>query len=191
MTRTNMDIQFQTGIYNKLPNRKLAELVVKNMREIGSPSYTKEELEFARDIGKHIDPEDKRTSGYACPGWEDLMDVDLNTNILDPYGEGETMGGSTDTADVSWKTPTAEFNTGSRVLGAPGHSWMVTAVAGVSIGHKNAIFAAKVHAATAIDLLTQPELLETIWNEFKERTKDHMYKSPLPPDLKPPIFEPK
>ncbi len=117
------------------------------------------------------------------------MDLDLNPDIVDPYGEGETMGGSTDTADVSWNAPTAEFNTGSRVLGAPGHSWMVTAAAGVGIGHKNAVFAAKVHAATAVDLLTKPELIEAMWKELKERTKDHKYMSPLPPDLKPPVYE--
>jgi aminobenzoyl-glutamate utilization protein B len=189
MTRTELEVQFQTGIYNKLPNRALAEFVVENMREIGAPTYTEEELEFARKIGENVDLEDKRTSGYACPGWEDLMDLDLNPDIVDPYGEGETMGGSTDTADVSWNAPTAEFNTGSRVLGAPGHSWMVTAAAGVGIGHKNAVFAAKVHAATAVDLLTKPELIEAMWKELKERTKDHKYMSPLPPDLKPPVYE--
>lgn len=189
MTRTTLEVQFQTGIYNKLPNRSLAEIVVGNMREIGAPVYSEEELDFARRIGEQIDPEEKRTSGYACPGWEDLLDIDLNTNIIDPYGEGETMGGSTDTADVSWNAPTAEFNTGSRVLGAPGHSWMVTAVAGMSIGHKNAVYAAKVHAATALDLMTKPELLEVCWKEFKERTKEHEYKSPLPLDLNPHVYE--
>ena len=190
MTRTKMEVQFQTGIYNKLPNRALAELVVENMREIGAPVYTEEELEFAHKIGEHVDPEDKRTSGYACPGWEDLMDLDLNPNIIDPYGEGETMGGSTDTADVSWNAPTAEFNTASRILGAPGHSWMVTAAAGMSIGHKNAVFAAKVHAATAVDLLTRPELLEAMWKELGERTKGRPYESPLPEDLRPPVHQP-
>jgi aminobenzoyl-glutamate utilization protein B len=190
MTRTRLEVRFQTGIYNKLPNRALAELVVANMREIGAPSYTSEELQFARQIGEQIDPEEKRTSGYACPGWEELMDVDLNTNIIEPYGEGETVGGSTDTADVSWNTPTAEFNTGSRILGAPGHSWMVTAVSGTSVGHKNAVFAAKVHAATALDLMTEPNLLQACWEEFRERTKGRTYRSPLPPDLKPPIYEP-
>ncbi len=52
--------------------------MVENMREIGAPVYTEEELEFARKIGENVDPEEKRTSGYACPGWEDLIDLDLN-----------------------------------------------------------------------------------------------------------------
>ena len=39
------------------------------------------------------------------------------------WDEGKTGGGSTDVADISWKTPTMEFRTTSLVLGAPGHSW--------------------------------------------------------------------
>jgi aminobenzoyl-glutamate utilization protein B len=191
-TQTRLEIKFQSGVYNKLPNRTLAETVVKNMREIGTPTYTEEELEFARKIGEQISPEDKRNSGYACPGWEDLMDVDLNTNIIDPYGEGEVSGGSTDMADVSWQTPTLGFNSGSRILGAPGHHWMMVATSGMSIGHKNAVFGAKVHACTTIDLLTKPEILQEAWEELEERKKGREYKSPLPPDLKPPLdqFEP-
>jgi len=187
MAQTRHEIRFQTGCYNKLPNRALAEVVVANMREIGAPTYTEEELAFARRIGEQVTPDEKRTSGYACPGWEELMDVDLNTNIIDPWGEGTVMGGSTDTSDVSWQAPTAEFNTGSRVLGAPGHSWMMTATSGMSIGHKNAVFAAKAHACTAIDLLTKPELLKRSWEEFERRKGGREYRSPLPPDLKPPL----
>jgi len=187
MTQTKLEIKFQTGVYNKLPNKTLANLIVNNMRSIGTPTYTQEELDFARKIGEQISPEEKRTSGYACPGWEDLVDVDLNTNIIDPWGEGRVSGGSTDSADVSWQAPIGEFNTGSRVLGAPGHHWMMVATSGMSIGHKNAVFASKVHAYTVIDLLTNPETLKAAWKEFQERKGGREYRSPLPPDLKPPL----
>ncbi len=187
MTRTRHEVKFQTGVYNKLPNRTLAELLVGNMREIGAPRYTEEELTFARKIGQHISPEEKRKSGYACPGWEELTDVDLNTNIVDPWGEGNVTGGSSDIADVSWNIPVAQIGTGSRVLGAPGHSWMMTATSGMSIGHKNAIFAAKVMACTALDILTKPEYLRKTWEEFERRKGGRVYKSPLPSDLKPPL----
>ena len=95
-------------------------------------------------------------------------------------------------ADVSWQTPTVGFNSGSRILGAPGHHWMMVATSGMSIGHKNAVFGAKVHACTTIDLLTKPEILQEAWEELEERKKGREYKSPLPPDLKPPLdqFEP-
>lgn len=71
--------------------------------------------------------------------------------------------------DVSWQAPTVEFNTVSRILGAPGHSWMMVSTSGMSIGHKNAIFAAKVHACTALDLMNKPEVLKKAWEELDIR----------------------
>lgn len=58
---------------------------------------------------------------------------------------------------------------------------------GTSIGHKSSIFASKVMATTVLDLLTRPEALKKAKEEWKERMKDLVYKSPLPPDLKPPL----
>ena len=43
-------------------------------------------------------------------------------------------------------------------------------------------------AATAIDLLTKPELLEDIKKEFEEQSKEHPYKSLLPEGAKPPLY---
>ncbi len=104
-----------------IPNRTLAELQIKNMKEIGAPVYTKEELEFARKIGEQISPEERRTWGYRAPGQENLpSDVYLDTRIIEPWGEGTSAGGSSDEGDVSWNVPLKECNTGSRVIGAPG-----------------------------------------------------------------------
>jgi len=188
MTRTRLEVKFQTGVHNRIPNRTLAELIVKEMRAIGAPSYTSKELEFANKIGEQISPEDKRTWGYHVPnGPQDLMDVDLDTRIIDPWGDGETAGGSTDEADISWNLPTQGFNTGSRIIGAPGHHWMTAAPCGMSIGHKNLIFASKVLAATTIELLTNHEILEKASEEFKRRMVNKTYKSPLPKELSPPL----
>lgn len=188
MTRTACEVRFQGGLYNMLPNRTLAELLVKNMRETGAPSYTNEELEFARKIGETVSAEGRKNWGYRVPGHEDLPStLYLDSRIIDPWGEGEVKGGSTDSADVSWNVPLVEMNTGSRVVGAPGHSWMNVAVAGMSIGHKNLLFAAKTMATSTIEMLTKPEVLKAAWDEFAKRKKGREYKSPLPPDLKPPL----
>jgi aminobenzoyl-glutamate utilization protein B len=64
---------------------------------------------------------------------------------------------------------------------------MMVATSGMSIGHKNAVFASKVHAYTVIDLLTKPDILKAAWTEFEERKRGIKYRSPLPPDLKPPL----
>ncbi|HDI73751.1 MAG TPA: hypothetical protein ENF57_01935 [Candidatus Korarchaeota archaeon] len=57
----------------------------------------------------------------------------------------------------------------------------------MGLGHKSIIFAAKVMAESAIDLMTKEELLKKAWDEFEERLRGRKYKSPLPPDLKPPL----
>ena len=189
MTETEMKAEVLGGSYNLLPNKVLSEVVIKNMREIGPPEYTDEELEFAARIAETIPKEEKigMLRRIELPNWERYVDVNLVTDVLDPWDEGKVYPASTDVADVSWQAPTMEFGTTAFVLGSPGHSWQNVACAGMSIGHKSMLFAAKVIAGTAIDFLTNPELLKRAWDEFKKRRAGRTYKSPLPPDLKPPL----
>ena len=187
MTGTDLKVEFLGGIYNKMPNKTLSELVIANMREIGAPTYTVEELEFARKIGETIPPEQKRDGlrKKEIPDWERYIDVDLVTDILDPWDEGKVSGGSTDVSDISWNTPTMEFSTTAAVLGTPGHSWHFVSTSGMSIGHKSLIFAAKTIAGAALDLMTMPEVLEKAKEEHKERLKGQIYRSPIPDDVGP------
>ncbi|MCS7364283.1 MAG: M20 family metallopeptidase [archaeon GB-1867-035] len=189
MTRTKLEVEFIGGIYNLIPNRVIAELIVKNMREIGLPKYSEEDLEFAKQIAKTI-PKDQKIRQLRKskrPGWERLIDKLIDDEIPDPWGEGEVMHGSTDVADVSWITPTVEFGTATWVLGTPGHSWQNVAQSASGLGHKSLIFAAKVMAATALDLLTKPEIIKKAKKEHKERLRGRKYKSPIPPEVKPPL----
>ncbi|MCD6241587.1 amidohydrolase [Candidatus Bathyarchaeota archaeon] len=189
MTRTKLEVEFVEGCYNLIPNRTIAELIVKNMREIGTPKYSEEDLKFAKEIAKTIPPEVKvaQLKKAKRPGWERLIDKLIDDEIPDPWGEGELTHGSTDVADVSWQAPTVEFKTAAWVLGTPAHSWQAVAQSGVGLGHKSAIFAAKVMAATAIDLLTNQQIIAKAKEEHKKRIGGKQYKSPVPPGHKPPI----
>jgi len=189
MTGTSYEVEFIKGIYNKLPNRALGELVISNMREIGTPKYTKEERIFAEEIAKTISSEQKREylRKTKRPGWENLLEVIHDDSIPDLWGDGEVSPGSTDVSDVSWQAPTVEFETAAWVLGTPGHSWQSTAQSGMSIGHKSLIFAAKTMAASVIDLLTKTDVLKKAQEEFMNRLQGRVYVSPIPPDLKPPL----
>jgi len=187
MTGTTHKVEFVTGLYNKLLNRALSELVISNMRSIGPPEYTEEEKRFAKGISKTISPESKRDSLRKSkrPDWEKLMDVELDRTVPDTWDRW--AAGSTDVSDVSWEAPAAEFTTSTFVLGSPGHSWQNTAQSGMGIGHKSLIFAAKTISASVIDLLTKAETLKRIKDEFEERLGGRVYKSPLPPEMKPPL----
>ena len=188
MARTTHEVQLIDAIYNVLPNKPLSEVVVANMREVGSPDYTKVELEFAKKIADTISKEDKTAflRQEKRPSWEDFMDVLMDKTIPDAWDEGDVMPGSTDVADVSWVSPTKEFSTATTVVGVPYHSWQNVALSGMSIGHKSLIFASKTIAGAAIDILTKPELLKQMQEDFKKRKAGREYKCPIPPDLKPP-----
>ena len=190
MAGTTHRVRFLSGAHEGLQNRALAELVVAKMREIGAPSFSAEELAFARELAQSISPAEKRNAlaKSLLPGAMELMDVDLDTRIYEPFGEGQIgPGGSTDVAEVSWNAPTVEFSTALFLVGAPGHSWQNVAIAGTSVGAKSAIFAAKVMAATALELVAQPASLQRVKEDWQKQMKGLQYKSPVPPDLKPPL----
>jgi aminobenzoyl-glutamate utilization protein B len=189
MTRTDVKTEFIEGSYNVIPNRTISELIVKNMHKIGLPKYSEEDLKFAEEIAKAISSEMKiaQLKKSKRPRWERLVDKLIDDEFPDPWGEGEVSHGSTDVADVSWHAPTVEFGTATWVLGTPAHSWQAVAQNGVGIGHKSLVFAAKVMAATAIDLLTNEDALNKAREEHKQRMGNKKYRSPIPHDHKPPL----
>jgi len=189
MTRTELKVEFIEGCHNYIPNKTIAELIVRNMREIGLPKYTDDDLKFASQIAETVTPEMKNAQLRKSkrPGWKRLVNELIDPELPDPWGEGETSHGSTDVADVSWHTPTVEFSTATWILGTPAHSWQAVAQSGVGFGHKSLIFAAKVMATTAIDLLTNEDELNKAKREHNRRIGNAKYVSPIPTDKKPPL----
>ena len=60
-----------------------------------------------------------------------------------------------------------------------------TACAAHPVGYKGMGIAAKVLAASAVDVLDEPSLVKTARDEFAVQTKGKPYVSPLSPDAKP------
>ncbi len=188
MARTKHVVDVVEGCTNVIPSKSLSDVVVGNMREIGAPEYTNQEMDFLKEMNKSITKEAKieLLRMMKRPDWEDFVDVLIDTTIPDPWDKGIVWPGSTDVGDVSWVTPTMEFTTATGLLGDPGHSWQTVAVCGMSIGHKSMLFAAKAIAGTALDLLTKPEQLKAVQDEFEKRLMGREYKCPIPDDVKPP-----
>jgi aminobenzoyl-glutamate utilization protein B len=187
MTETMLKIDMDRGSYNKIPNKILSKVVTSNMRQVGAPENTEEELDFAAEIAKSFPKENKieALKKSKMPGWEKFQDKNLVNDIFDPWNEGEVSPGSTDVSHVSWKTPTMEFSTACNILGAPGHSWQFVAVSGSSIGHKSLIFAAKTMAGAVLDLIAEPSLLEKANEEHKRRMGRNVYIADT--ERRPPI----
>ena len=153
-------VEVITGLYDLLPNNVIADRVTYHLERNSPVKYTDQEQTYARAIQKKMG---KSEDGMA-------LGVDPNPN-------GALMGGSTEVGDVSWCVPTGGAVFAAWPFGVAAHTWGVTACTGMSIGHKAVITAAKVLAATALEFLTDPKLLQAARAEFDERTGGKPYES--------------
>lgn len=192
MTETELEIDFQGGSANMLPNYILEDLIHHKMKELGPPPFDEDDQKFSQDIIKTFPEGYFDNSLTIMPrdmqeAVEQFRGKNLCDEILPIVGRGYTMPGSTDVGDVSWVTPLAQFSSACYAIGTPGHSWQLVAQAGMSIGHKGMLHAAKILALTAFELLQNPKLVEKALKEFQERIKETPYESSLPDDWRPPI----
>ncbi len=195
MTDTTFEKKFIDGLADTVSNHTLERVLYENFKELGVPSYTDEELAFADELAKTYPGSD------GIPGMAAEFDPELREQVvsqrennghamnafLAPLYQGEAFrAGSTDVGDVSWLTPTAQIHVASWPNGCPGHSWQNVSCDRTEIGHKAAIHAGKVLAASVIDLMTQPETLVCARREFEKRTAEG-YVCPIPADAVPVI----
>jgi aminobenzoyl-glutamate utilization protein B len=73
------------------------------------------------------------------------------------------------------------------VPGAIAHHWSTVACNYGTTAWKGLNAGAKAMAASAIDLLTKPEELKKLRDEFETYAKTHPYKPFLPLDVEPPL----
>ena len=169
-----VDVEFriQAGDWEMLINEPGAKLLDTNLRLLGAPAYTDEEQAWARALQK--------AAGVPEKG------IDSSVGSL----EGQVNeGGSTDVGDVSWVVPTLHLSVATAPADIPWHAWTSVAASGTSIGHKGMERAAKVMAATAVDLMTDPKALAAVQADFKKKTEGVTYKAWIP-DGPPPIPRP-
>lgn len=191
MSGTTHDIEFITGCYELLPNRTLSRLLLEKLQSLGEIHFTEEEQAFAKQLQSTFLPSALRQS---FENLQNVVDVELDPTLLDkplwgqilPHKEVSiTLPGSTEVADVSHITPTAQINTTCWPVGTPGHSWQIVACSGSSIGFKGMQLAAKAIALAGLDLFQRPDLLAEAQAEFKQRTNGKRYVSPLPENARP------
>ncbi len=103
----------------------------------------------------------------------------------------KVAAGSSDVGDVSWVCPTAWFTAVTAPSGTSGHSWQMVTVGKSSFAHKGMLYAGKVMAGTAIDLLENPELIDAAKQELYRRVGPEGYVAPIPKDVKPMAINPK
>ncbi len=166
MTDTKVTVEHGSCCCEFKENNAFADLTYANLIEADGPKYTVEEIAFASELQKTVSKSVVSASQNAY-GMEDaavFMGVG-NRNLC----EKNMMTASSDTGDVSYYIPTGLFTVACWPIGCAPHTWQATASAGSTLGEKGALYAAKVMAGTAWDLLTKPEALHKIVKEFDAR----------------------
>ena len=190
MTGTTVTIRQVDGTASTLSNTVLEKLLQKNLEAAPLPGYLPEDLAFAEAIHATYDCRDLPGTAPKFD-WKVKQLVKELTNdgqkavndFVMPYVPSDYMSaGSTDVGDVSWLTPTAQFNAATWPSNCPGHSWQMVSTGKTRFAHEAMLYAGTVLAMTAFDLMTDPAILQEAKAEFAV-TAAAGYDCPLEPDL--------
>ncbi|HRO80662.1 MAG TPA: M20 family metallopeptidase [Alicycliphilus denitrificans] len=102
----------------------------------------------------------------------------------------DILFGSTDVADVSWITPTAQAWVACYAFGTPMHSWQMVSQGQSALAHAGMVRAARVLATTAIELVRRPGLIAQAKAELLQRRQGKPYECPIPADVPLPFLRP-
>ncbi len=166
-------IRVLAAVHQRHANKAAAELFQKNIELVGMPEWSKEEHAFAKALQKEMGSPERG----------------MPTSIGKLREPARTFvgGGSSDVGDVTLIAPTATIRFPGGVPGAISHHWSSVACNYGSTAWKGLNAGAKAMAASAVDLLTKPEELKKLLDEFEAYSKTHPYKPFLPLDAEPPL----
>lgn len=180
MTQTSVSHKLLGAAWPGHFNRAVAEAVYRNIRQVGLPRWDEDDQQFARAVQKLVDAQQNAKGEYA--GLATRLDT-LKGPVEFSWGAG-----TDDIADIAWNVPTVVFRYPSNIPGTPGHNWADAMAMATPIAHKGVVAGAKVVAATVIDLLTDPRIIENAWKYHKNvQTKDIKYEPFVQPETKPAI----
>jgi aminobenzoyl-glutamate utilization protein B len=182
MTETQVEIVFDKACSNLVPNHTLEKIAHKNFTALGVPEYDDEEKTLAEAIRGSLSEEEKNSVRDR-----EIQNKALSDRIrpLEADFVPKSMGGSTDVGDVSWITPTIQCSTACWVVGTPAHTWQVVTIGASSIAHKAMLHAGKVMAATAVEVVENPHIIEEARAELQEYLRDDAYMCPIPAGVRP------
>ncbi|MBO5070307.1 MAG: amidohydrolase [Roseburia sp.] len=192
MTGTQVEISFIKACSNFVVNDTLTDWVQANMEETSLPQLTGDELKFAAAIQDSLEKKSDplapmlrlMTNEEAKKVREKVTGPVLNF-VIPRIHANSVLPGSTDVGDVSWVCPTAQMTAAAWAAGTPAHSWQAVSQGKGSIAHKELLYAGKVLAGTAIDMIEHPEQIAKAKEELAERLDHKPFVSPIPKEVKP------
>jgi len=196
MTETTVQIRIADGCSALISNHYLADLQHQAMELIGPITFSQEEIDFAQEINDAFPGTNADHTDYALEYFKPKPEIAAIFEVSrhDPLWGANFPAidssiiatGSTDVGDVSQVVPLSLLSTACFPSGCPGHSWGEVASSGMSIGHKGMLHAAKIMAATAVELILDPSHLVKIRQEFERSTGGKPYIPPIPAGINPP-----
>ncbi len=143
-------------------NKPMAEAAYENIELVGLPSWSEEDIQFARSVQQR-----NTTSFVDYMGGEISPLVTELGELSTPETRGPAMGGgSDDIGDIMWTVPTITVRYPSNVPNTTGHHVTAAMAMATPIAHKGAVTGAKVVGMTVLDLLLDPTLLPAAKDYF-------------------------
>ena len=190
MTETEVDIQLEKACSDLLIHQHLNDVLQANMEAVPLYELTDEELAFAEKMRTATGKTGNPSAGYAKHLPTDQAEwmrrqpqVPVCNFVVPRIHHVGVDSASGDIGDVSYVCPTAEIYTATWAAGTDAHTWQATAQGKSGLAHKAMLFAGKVLAGAAIDLLNDPEKLELAKKEHAELTGNKPFVSPIPKDI--------
>lgn len=163
-TGTEMKWHRLTGIYERLPNEIVGDVIEANLKRFGAPRATKSDRELVKRLG---------LSGE--------FDATIHPSDKTP------RRASSDETNVSWLAPFNRFNMVCFGKDTPSHHRHLTAQGVMPFAKRGLLQSAKVFAGSALEFLTQPELVKKAKAEFRTRTKGFKYDPLVSKDQPVPV----
>lgn len=185
MTGTTVRSEMISGDANLIGNTPLETLMHENLCELGPPVFSDDDREVAAGFQRTFTPEDIKAA-FSRFGLKERKGVVL-CDVVFPPESGDGTSGSTDVGTVSWVVPTVQMRGATYAVGTPGHSWQLVAQGKLPAAHKGMVHAAKVMAATAVDLFTEPALIEKAKADHAARLEGTPFVNPIPDDVMPAV----
>lgn len=171
MTNTELEVEVMSAVWPVRTNQGLAEVIQRNIEQVGMPEWTEQEDRLARAA--------QQAAGVEVEG--------LKKDITPLEGPSVQRAPSNDCGDVSWTVPMGRISFPSNFPNVAYHHWCGGISLATSIAHKGAVVGAKTLAGSVLDLMIDPKLVQRAKDTFAEEIGDVTYRCLLPPDQKPPV----
>ncbi len=188
MTETTVTHEFLSGDANLVGNEVLEDLMQRQLDRLGPPVFNDADRAKAAEFQKTFSTEDI-TSSFRRFGVKQCSGQSLCDAVTQRGQEDTSLVGSTDVGTVSWVVPTVQMRGATYAIGTPGHSWQLVAQGKLPVAHKGMEHTAKVMAATALELILNPDLIKAAKADMAERLDGTPFVNPIPDHVQPPLPE--